>query len=169
MQTSTSLSQSYIHIHKHDRPAGAVAAVMMLTKHGHTITTRVRFESCADCVRPTVLPSPFIPNGRNNNRAGEDLVHTLPTDNSHTAQLTALAATTVGAPSLHPLTLSLSGRRTELLYSRTPARVIVRYGPPRAERRAGVFEARRGRVTRSGQRAVDQRREFVRCAVRGGR
>ena len=130
---------------------------------GHTITTRVR------CVRPTVLPSPFIPNGRNNNRAGDHLVHTLPTDNSHTAQLTALAATTVGAPSLHPLTLSLSGRRTELLYSRAPARVIVRYGPPRAERRARVFEARRGRVTRSGQRAIDQRREFVRCAVRGGR
>ena len=53
--------------------------------------------------------------------------------------------------------------------SRAPARLTVRDGPPRAQRRAGLVEARRWRSTRAGQRAVDQRCQLVRRAVRGGR
>ena len=54
-------------------------------------------------------------------------------------------------------------------FSRAPARLTVRDGPPRAQRRAGLVEARRWRSTRAGQRAVDQRCQLVRRAVRGGR
>jgi hypothetical protein len=70
------------------------------------------------------------------------------------------------APPIDPLPLVRAPtNRAVIIYSRAPARPAVRDGPPRAERRAWVFEARRGRVAGTGQQAVDQCRQFVRCAV----
>ena len=89
----------------------------MLTKpHEHTLTTRVRFgEPCALVRIYLLFFTPLHPKWsqlQQSRWANERIGRTRPADNSR--QLTALAATTVGAP--HPLTLSLecAGRRIEL-------------------------------------------------------